>query len=158
MNALSVVPFCLMLLLAGAAAPAQAQTWSSEQTGVWEAVSGTWEKDLNKDGSWIQDDTHEAVSAWGMDYPAPRGRASIARWDKHQQEIGSMVHYELSPQAIVVAGDTALAHYHYSVAGKNYEGKHQTTHGRCSDTLVRSGRRWVFLGWSCSDMPKSGGD
>lgn len=36
----------------------------------------------------------------------------------------------------------------------NAEGKNETTHGRCSDTLVRDGGKWVFLGWSCSDEPK----
>jgi ketosteroid isomerase-like protein len=53
-----------------------------------------------------------------------------------------------------VAGDTALVHYYYSAASKTAEGKNKTTHGRCSDTLVRDDGKWVFLGWSCSDHPK----
>ncbi|HET6603579.1 MAG TPA: nuclear transport factor 2 family protein [Xanthomonadaceae bacterium] len=156
MKSKSIWRLCGMLALLAVLAPVHAQSWSPEQTAVWKAVAATWEKDLQKDGSWIEDDTHDAVSAWGMDYPAPRGKSSISRWNKHQQSVGSMVMYDLAPHAIAVVGDTALAHYHYSVASKNAEGKNDTTHGRCSDTMVRQGGRWVFLGWSCSDEPKHG--
>lgn len=99
-------------------------------------------------------DTHPAVSAWGRDYPAPRGRDSIVRWNKISQQSQTLTAYDLSPSAISVAGDAAIAHYYYSTASKTKEGKSEVVHGRCSDTLVRDNGRWVFLGWSCSDEPK----
>ena len=136
------------------AGSAQAQAWSAEQTAVWTVVSSTWERDLKKDSGWMQDATHASVSAWGMTNPAPRNRDSLVRWARHSNELSTMLIYELSPHAIVVAGDTALAHYHYTTASRNAEGKVENTIGRCSDTLVKSGGRWVFLGWSCSDEPK----
>lgn len=134
---------------------AQAQTWSTEQNAVWEVVSSTWERDLKQDSGWIQDTTHASVSAWGMSYPAPRNKASIGRWAEHGKTVSTLQLYELAPHAISVAGNAAIAHYHYSTANKSAEGKVETTHGRCSDTLVRDGDRWVFLGWSCSDEPKA---
>lgn len=140
-----------MLVCAGAV---HAQTWTAEQTAVWEASAATWEKDKNKDDSWMTDDTHSAVSAWGHDYPAPRGRDSIVRWAKINQQSQTMVGYDLAPVAISVAGDTAIAHYYYSTASRDADGKTETTHGRCSDTMVREDGRWLFLGWSCSDEPK----
>lgn len=138
-------------LLAG---PIQAQTWNAEQTAAWEASKATWERDLNKDSGWINDATHASVSAWGMEYPTPRGRSSLHRWAQHSQSTNTMQMYDLAPLAIAIGGDTALVHYYYTTASKNAEGKNETTHGRCSDTLVRDGGKWVFLGWSCSDEPK----
>jgi hypothetical protein len=146
--------WCAVLAVALVSAAAQAQTWSAEQQAAWAASESTWERDLNKDSGWINDATHASVSAWGMDYPAPRGRDSVHRWAQHGQSTGTMLMYDLAPLAIVVAGDTALVHYYYTTASKTAEGKNETTHGRCSDTLVRDGGKWVFLGWSCSDEPK----
>jgi hypothetical protein len=133
---------------------AQAQTWNAEQTAAWEASTATWERDLNKDSAWINDATHASVSAWGMEYPTPRGRGSLYRWAQHGQTTSTMQMYDLAPLAIAIAGDTALVHYYYTTASKNAEGKSETTNGRCSDTLVRDNGKWVFLGWSCSDEPK----
>lgn len=140
-----------MFLWAGAV---QAQSWTAEQSAVWKAVSATWEKDLNKDDSWMTQDTHPAVSAWSRDYPSPRGRDGIVRWSKVSQQSQTLTAYDLSPGAISVVGDTAIAHYYYSTAYKNADGKTEVTHGRCSDTMVRENDRWLFLGWSCSDEPK----
>ena len=132
----------------------QAQSWTAEQSAVWKAVSATWDKDVKQDSSWITNDTHPGVSAWSGDYPTPRGRDSILRWNKVNQQSQKMTDYDLSPGAISIAGDAAIAHYYYSTASKNADGKTEITHGRCSDTMVRENGRWLFLGWSCSDEPK----
>lgn len=141
-----------VLLLAGGSV--NAQTWSAEQTEVWKASAATWEQDLNKDSSWTENSVSDKLSTWGTGSPAPRGKASTGRWHKYGMSQDAMVMYDLAPLAIAVSGDAALAHYYYSVASKDAEGKSTTTHGRCSDTLVRENGRWVFLGWSCSDEPK----
>lgn len=140
-----------MCVCAGAV---QAQSWTAEQDAVWKAVSATWAKDLKQDNSWMTQDTHPAVSAWSRDYPTPRGRDSIVRWNKVNQQSQTMTEYDLTPGAISIAGDAAIAHYYYSTASKKADGKIEVTHGRCSDTMVRENGRWLFLGWSCSDEPK----
>lgn len=145
-----VVALMICTAFAGAA---QAQDRSAEQDALWKVISNTWEMDLKKDESWMRDGLHPNATAWGMDYPAPRNNAGIMRWNKINQQMYSMTAYDLSPLDITVAGDTALAHYYYSVASKSAEGKTNVGHGRCTDTLVREGGRWVFLGWSCSDEP-----
>lgn len=150
-KAASVIALATAVLLS---MPAPAQTWSAEQQEAWAASVATWERDLNKDSGWITDATHASVSAWSMEYPAPRGRDSLQRWAQHSQSLNTMLRYDLAPLAIVVAGDTALVHYYYTTASRNAEEKNETTHGRCSDTLVRDRGKWVFLGWSCSDEPK----
>lgn len=147
-----VVGSILVMMCSGTV---QAQTWSAEQTAVWTVVSSTWERDLKQDSGWIKDTTHASVSAWGMNYPAPRNRDSLGRWAEHGKTVSTMQIFELAPHAISIAGNAAIAHYHYSTANKTAEGKSETIHGRCSDTLVREGERWVFLGWSCSDEPKA---
>lgn len=45
---------------------------------------------------------------------APRDKASTARWTRFGMESGSTLIQELHPLAIVVSGNTAVAHYVYS--------------------------------------------
>jgi hypothetical protein len=144
----------LMAALLFAGTLVQAQTWSPQQLEVWKASAVTWEQDLNKDYSWTDNGVSAQVSAWGSDYPAPRGKESMKRWHTLGLQDNPMVAYDLAPLAVVVSGDTALTHYYFTVLSKDAAGKSTTTHGRCSDTLVRENGRWVFLGWSCSDEPK----
>jgi len=58
---------------------------------------------------------------------------------------GSTLVQDLVPRAIVVHGNTAVVHYHYSQAQADREGKHRTVHGRYTDTLVKEGNQWRFL-------------
>lgn len=143
-----------ILLGTAFAGPAHAQERSAEEQALWKVIANTWEMDLNQDQGWMRNGLHPRVAAWGMDYPAPRDNAGIMRWSKINQQMSSMTAYDLSPLTITIAGDTALAHYYYSVASKSAEGKPSVGHGRCSDTLVRQDGRWMFLGWSCSDEPR----
>lgn len=142
----------VLLLLAATAV--QAQTWSPQQLEVWKVSAGTWDMDQRKDFSWTENQVSDALSAWGNENPAPRNKASTARWHKYGTEQNAIVMHELAPLAVAISGDAALVHYYYTIATKNAEGKMTTTHGRCSDTLVRENGKWVFLGWSCSDEPK----
>lgn len=141
-------------LVPAMAGAAQAQSWNAEQSGVWKAVSATWEADLKSDDSWILRDTHPSVAAWGRDYPAPRGREGVKRWSTVSLASRTMTAYDLAPLAISVVGNSAIAHYYYTSAYTDKAGKTEVSHGRCSDTMVRENGRWLFLGWSCSDEPK----
>ncbi len=132
-----------------------AQSWTDAQTAAWKVSADTWERDLKQDSGWIEDATHPAVSGWGSNYPAPRDRARLQRWSEHGKTVSKMVMYDLSPLAITVTEHAAVVHYYYSTASKSaVDGKVETVHGRCTDTLVRDGGNWKFLGWSCSDEPK----
>lgn len=134
-----------------------AQNWTDAQSAAWKVSADTWELDLKQDSSWIEDATHPAVSAWSSDYPAPRDRSSLQRWSTHGKTVNKMLTYELAPLAIAVTEHAAVIHYYYTTASKSLaDGKVETVHGRCTDTLVRDGNSWKFLGWSCSDEPKRG--
>jgi hypothetical protein len=150
----TIVRLGLMAVLLFAGALVQAQTWTPAQQEVWKVSADTWEQDLNKDHSWTERSVSAQVSAWGSDYPAPRGKSSMGRWHKHWVTQNPMVMYDLAPLAVAVSGDAAVTHYYYTLATTDAGGKQSVTHGRCSDTLVRENGRWVFLGWSCSDEPK----
>ena len=137
------------------AGSAFAQSWTDAQAAAWKVSADTWERDLKQDSGWIEDATHAAVTGWGSDYPAPRNRASLLRWADHGKTVSKMTMYDLSPLAITVTEHAAVVHYYYTTASKAaLDGKVETVHGRCTDTLVRDGGQWKFLGWSCSDEPK----
>ena len=139
-----------LLLMAGAA---QAQTWSDEQTEVWNAVLASYVDIDNKDLNWTDKWVTEDALVWGNAYPMPRTRASAKRWDAYQFPLSDTLIADYSPVGIVVHGSTAVVHYYSSSGNRNKEGKHETTHGRCSDIMVKGDDGWKFVAWNCSDEP-----
>jgi hypothetical protein len=104
--------FIVSLILFGSAA--HAQVWSDAQNEVWDAVLNSYvdidKKDLNWTDKWVTED----AMVWGSAYPMPRNRSSAKRWDAYQFPLSDTMVSEYSPAAIVVHGDTAVAHYYYS--------------------------------------------
>ena len=135
------------------AAAADAQTWSKEQSAVWQVVLDSY-KDIDKrDANWADKWVFADAMVWGPDYPMPRTRDSVKRWDAYNFPAGKTHVAEYSPVAIVVHGSTAVAHYYYSNATED-RGKHETAHGRCTDVLAKDGKSWKFIAWHCGDAPK----
>lgn len=140
------------VIAASGTSAAAAQTWTEQQAAVWKVVEKTWEMDQNQDVTWLTAMTHANVSGWGMQNPAPRNAQSLTRWSKFSQETEKMLMYELTPLSIAVSEHAAVAHYYTSVAMQDADGKRKTENGYCSDTLVRQGDGWVFLGWNCGEL------
>jgi ketosteroid isomerase-like protein len=140
----------LALAVALLAAPAsgRAQTWSAQQQEVWSVVQAQWQASMAKDAGWVERFLHADFRGWTAGEPAPRNRESTGRWTRYSMEGGSTVVQELVPMAIVVHGNTAVVHYHYSQAQIDREGKHRTVHGRYTDTLVKDNNQWRFLAWN----------
>lgn len=141
-----------VLLAAGLVSPtANAQSWDAEQAAVWKVIESTW--DVNDvDGQWLNTATHSKVSGWNRSAPAPRSRAALVNWTKISRESGKAVIVELAPLSIVNANGAAVAHYYYSMINEAKDGKRETEHGSCTDTLVMQDKKWVYLGWSCGEI------
>lgn len=148
-----LIKVSVLLLLVSAVS--QAQEWNQAQTEVWNAVLGSYvdidNNDVNWTDKWVTDD----AVVWGSGFPMPRTRDSIKRWNGYQFPQSETMMSEYSPAAIVVHDNTAVAHYYYSNGAKNKEGKHKTTHGRCSDIMVKKDNSWKFLSWHCADTPSN---
>jgi ketosteroid isomerase-like protein len=134
---------------------ASAQTWSPQQQEVWTVVQAQWQASMAKDAGWMERFLHPDFRGWGADEPAPRNKESASRWARYDMEGGAIVVQDLAPMAIVVHGNTAVVHYHYSQARTDREGKHRTAHGRYTDTLVKENNQWRFLAWSGGTPPPS---
>ena len=142
------------LLIAGLfSVSANAQSWNAEQTAIWQAIGSTWDV-KDEDGAWLSSTTHASVSGWNRETPAPRSRDAMINWGKLSRESGKAVIVELSPLNIVTANGAAVAHYYYSTMSESKEGKRETEHGSCTDTLIMQDKKWVYLGWSCGEISK----
>ena len=130
-----------------------AKDWSKEQLEVWDTVLESY-KDIDaRDANWSDKWVFPDAMVWGPSYPMPRNRDSIKRWDRYQFARGKNHVTEYSPVAIVVHDSTAVAHYYSSSASEDADGKHEVTHGRCTDVLARDGKRWKFIAWHCGNEP-----
>jgi ketosteroid isomerase-like protein len=130
-----------------------AQTWDAKQTEVWKIVLSSYD-DINKgDADWSDKWVTKDAIVWGNSFPMPRNRDAIKRWDNYSFPQSKTLASQYSPVGIVVHGTTAVVHYYYSNGAKNKDGKQKTTHGRCSDILVKDDDSWKFVSWSCSDTP-----
>ena len=135
------------------ATSANAQSWDAEQSAAWQVIAKTWAMDESQDSSWLSTMTTDNVSAWNPSNPAPRGRASLVKWRELTGGDNKTLTHELAPQSIAVSNGTAVAHYYWTTLNEGKDGKRKTEHGYCSDTLVKRGDSWVFLGWNCGDIP-----
>jgi ketosteroid isomerase-like protein len=130
-----------------AAVAAGAQDAGNEQADVWAVVESQWSADENGDKDWIDDLLADEFAGWPNQAPAPRNRASTKMWDRVMDTAGKMKAHELYPLSIIVRGDVAVAHYLYSTATEDTDGKLKTENGRYTDVLVRTDDGWKFLAW-----------
>ena len=137
----------LISLLITQSSRVSAQEWSNAQLEVWSVIQAQWEAAKVKDATWPDRMLHDGFLGWGSDVPAPRTKASTKTWTRYEDENATTLMYELYPLGIVVEGNTAVAHYLYSVAAEDREGERETEHGRYTDILVRDGRTWRFIAW-----------
>ncbi len=143
-------------VLTGLARPGLAQSWSEQQLEVWGVIQAQWQAAMEEDASWPDRFLHGTFLGWGNENPAPRGQSSTRDWTRYDDQNSTTLMQELYPIGIVVHGNTAVAHYFYSVASENRKGERQTTHGRYTDVLVREGNTWRFLAWHGGDNPEGG--
>ncbi len=141
----------ICLLLTGGIC--HAQDWDKDQKEVWGVVLDSYADADKKDAKWSSKWVAEDALVWSSAYPMPRTRDSIQRWDAYQFPLSENKVSEYSPTGILVHGSTAVAHYYYSSATVNSEGKNKTTHGRCTDVLVKEKKDWKFITWNCADLP-----
>ena len=142
-----------LLLAAGAlvaflAPTAEAQTWTPEQSEVWAFIEADWDAGMQKDLTRFEQNVHPSFQGWDNGNPAPRDRDSTLRWNRFGDETSTTLMQQLHPLAIIVEGNTAVAHYLYSEASEDSEGKRETTHGRYTDVLIRDGSGWKFIAWA----------
>jgi len=133
---------------------AEAQMWSSDQQEVWGVILESWEAITARDASWSDRYVHPNAAVWSMDYPMPRTRDDVKRWDGFNFPSETILTDEYNLAALVVEGSTAVAHYYYSTGTQDAEGDRETTHGRCTDILIRSEGTWKFIAWNCTDEEK----
>ncbi len=128
-------------------APVQAQTWSAEQTEVWEVELAVWELDWAGDKSWIAKYVLDDALVWNADRRGPRDKSSIARFYRFEDAGAQYPVHELWPLGIVVHGNVAVVHYRYSAGVVNAKGERKEEHGDFTDVLVKENGRWRFLTW-----------
>lgn len=126
---------------------ARSQETGDDQVAVWAVIERQWAAQNQDDTEWIDELLTADFVGWPYDSPAPRSRASTRMWNEVAQKQSKNEAYELYPLSIVVRGDTAIAHYLFSTAGENADGKIVTRNGRFTDVLVRVDREWKFLSW-----------
>ena len=131
---------------------AWAQSWSSEQKEVWDTIRSQWDASMKKDASWVDTFLHDSFQGWALQNPAPRDKAATAKWERYTSKNSTTHVQEQFPLSIVVVGDTAVAHYLWSSASEDDEGKKETTHGRYTDILVKSGGTWKFIAWQGGEV------
>ncbi len=133
-------------VLALSAQPVQAQEWSAEQLEVWETVSTLWDlQDANNPG-W-KDMLHDSFVGWVDESPAPHNKATTAQFLDAESGQFKVLARHLTPLAIAVAGNTAVVHYVHIAITEYGPDDQETTYGRLTDVLTRTGDGWKYVSW-----------
>ncbi len=143
----------LVLILMGSLlfSAAGAQNTSDDEANVLLVIEREWEAARKGDQDKVDDMLASDFMGWGKNSPAPRSKTSTSNWSRFRTEMGRVVRYELYPLSITIHDDVAIAHYLYSSAFKDKEGKIEISNGRYTDILVRTEDGWKFLAWHGGD-------
>ena len=146
-RALHVVFVTCVLALLALPAQAQAQEWSAEQLEVWDVITTLWDLGAADDPAW-KDMLHDSFVGWIGEAPTPHDKATtVAFIDAEAGQFRTVVQH-VTPVAIVVAGNTAVVHYfHMAVTEFTDDDSRETTFGRMTDVLTRTGDGWRIVSW-----------
>ncbi|MGB5628618.1 MAG: nuclear transport factor 2 family protein [Woeseiaceae bacterium] len=128
-----------------------AQDTTDDEADVLLAIEREWEAARKGDQDLVDDMLTQDFMGWSKNSPAPRSKSSNSQWRRFNEQMGSVVRYELYPLSITVHGDVAVAHYLYSTAFKKKGGEIEMANGRYTDVLVRTENGWKFLAWHGGD-------
>ena len=129
----------------------QAQDASDDAADVWSTVEAEWDANESNDKRRLERVLTENFMGWGKNSPAPRSKESTIMWDRFNHKQGDMLAHELYPLSIVVHDDVAIAHYLYTSANEDKDGKVEVSNGRYTDVLVRTDDDWKFIAWHGGD-------
>lgn len=129
----------------------QAQDASDDAADVWSVVEAEWDDSESNKRNHLDRVLTENFMGWGRNSPAPRSKDSTIMWDRFNNEQSELIAHELYPLSIVVHDDVAIAHYVYTSAYEDKDGKVEVTNGRYTDVLVRTDDGWKFIAWHGGD-------
>lgn len=144
MNKAWIVTVVAALVL-GSAAQAQAPTWTKAQTKVWEYVQQSWVDDAAENGKWPGDYTHDNAISWGSDWPFSQNKATWEKWTRFRDKGSQTIAYEISPNAIAIAGDTAVVHYTAVTVTEGADGDYERNVMGIVETLILDDGEWLYL-------------
>ncbi len=129
----------------------QAQDASDDAADVWSVVEAEWDDSESNKRNHLDRVLTENFMGWGRNSPAPRSKDSTIMWDRFNNEQSELIAHELYPLSIVVHNDVAIAHYVYTSANEDKDGKVEVSNGRYTDVLVRTDDGWKFIAWHGGD-------
>lgn len=148
-----MVTLAISLGFAGAV-NAQAPTWSAEQTAVWKVVSQSWADEAAQNGKWPGTYIDDNVISWSQENPMPIYKDSLLKWTRFNETQGKTIHYDISPAAIAIRGDTAVVNYVATNVSQRGTDKPDRDVNAIIETLVRDGTGWKFLSTSSFTLKK----
>lgn len=128
-------------------AGAAAQDAAEDYVAVWTVIEQQWEADQRGDKRWIEQLLSPDFVGWPKNAPAPRDKASTRMWNDFSDKQSKGLEHEIYPLETVIHGDMAVAHYLYTNASENSDGKTEVENGRYTDVLVRVDGAWKFIAW-----------
>jgi len=140
-----------ILLFVFVSATAVAQDRADDEADVILTIEEQWDAEQKGNKDWIDERLVREFSGWPKSAPAPRSRSSIKKWDRFSDSQGETIEHELYFQNIIVRGDVAVAHYFYTSAYQDSDGKVEVSNGRYTDVLVRTEDGWKFIAWHGGD-------
>lgn len=149
----ALVTLAIGIGLTGAAA-AQAPTWTAEQTAVWKVVSQSWADEAAQNGKWPGSYVDDNVISWSQENPMPNYKDSLIKWSRFNESQSKTIHYDISPAAIAIRGDTAVVNYVAINVSQRGTDKPDRDVNAIIETLVRDSNSWKFLSTSSFSLKK----
>lgn len=84
----------------------------------------------------------------------PSYKDSLIKWSRFNESQYKTIHYDISPAAIAIKGDTAVVNYVAINVSQRGTDKPDRDVNAIIETLVRDGNGWKFLSTSSFNLKK----
>jgi hypothetical protein len=149
----------------GARIDIDTKTLSADAIAVWTVIDREWSRsgccggeDLMSNHRYLDLMSDDGIG-WEAGAAGPESKASVKMWAEKMElprgdrppYHGLRLMYQLYPQALIIHGNVAVAHYRFRVSYQNKDNpdKLDNSQGRFTDVLVRDrpGADWKYLSW-----------
>lgn len=141
----AAIVIAIIIAVSLASAPVNAQEWSKEQKGLWQAVQRSWELSTSDDLTGFYEMIHKDYMGWPYNSKYPGNKAMVEKWFSYYAPKSTAMIYEIFPVGLVVSGDIGIAHYYYDIVYKNEEGKENIRSGRWTDIYKQEKGKWLLI-------------
>jgi hypothetical protein len=139
-----LIPLSLIVLFSFNIYPTFAQTWTQEQSDVWNIMEELYDAIKASDHEKYKSLLHDEFSMWFDDETFPSDKASHDIWEAHWFANTEVIISEKIPLRINIVDNIAVVH-HLAKSLRTIEDKTAMRQSKWTDVFIKENDQWLLI-------------